>query len=43
MMAPIATVIVTVSVFTPIDRYRFQAVPLFALGAGLFLHSLFEY
>ena len=43
LVAPIATVIVTVSVFAPIDRYRFQAVPIFALCAGLFLDSLIEY
>ncbi len=41
--APIATVVVTVTVFVAIDRYRFQAVPIFALGAGLFLDALAEY
>jgi tetratricopeptide (TPR) repeat protein len=43
VMAPIATVIVVVSLFDAIDRFRFQAVPLFALGTGLFLEYLFEY
>jgi tetratricopeptide (TPR) repeat protein len=43
VMAPIATVIVTVTLFDSIDRFRFQAVPVFALGAGLFLEYLSEY
>ena len=43
LMAPIATVLVTVTLFDSIDRFRFQAVPLFALAAALFLEFLYEY
>ena len=43
LMIPVATVIATVTLFDSIDRYRFQAVPIFALGAGLFLEYLTEY
>jgi tetratricopeptide (TPR) repeat protein len=43
VLAPIATVVFIVSVFDAIDRFRFQAVPLFALGTGLFLEYLVEY
>ncbi|MBN2317464.1 MAG: glycosyltransferase family 39 protein [Acidobacteria bacterium] len=40
--APIATVLVTVCLFDSIDRFRFQAVPMFALGTGFFLEYLAE-
>ena len=43
LMPPIATVLIVVTLFDSIDRFRFQAVPLFALGAGLFLEYLSEY
>jgi 4-amino-4-deoxy-L-arabinose transferase-like glycosyltransferase len=43
LFAPIATAIVTVSIIAPIGRYRFHSVPMFALGAGLFLENLCLY
>lgn len=41
VVAPIAVTVVTVSVFFVEDRYRFHAVPMLALGAGLFLEDLY--
>lgn len=43
LIPPMATVLVTVTFFDSIDRFRFQAVPLFALGTGVFLEYLYEY
>jgi 4-amino-4-deoxy-L-arabinose transferase-like glycosyltransferase len=43
LMAPIATMLITVILFDSIDRFRFQAVPIFALAAALFLEFLYEY
>jgi 4-amino-4-deoxy-L-arabinose transferase-like glycosyltransferase len=40
VVGPIFVVAVTVAIFFAEDRFRFQAVPMFALGAGLFLDDL---
>lgn len=43
VIAPIAATVVTVSVFFVEDRYRFHAVPMLALGAGLLLEDLYAW
>jgi len=40
VMAPIVVAAATVAVFFSEDRFRFHAVPMLALGAGLFLEDL---
>jgi tetratricopeptide (TPR) repeat protein len=41
VIAPIAATAATVAVFFAEDRFRFHAVPMLALGAGLFLDDLY--
>jgi tetratricopeptide (TPR) repeat protein len=41
LLAPVACTLVTVTVFFPEDRFRFHAVPALAVGAGLFLETLY--
>lgn len=43
VIAPIAVTAATVAVFFAEDRFRFHAVPMLALGAGLFLDDLYQW
>jgi hypothetical protein len=43
VIAPIAVAAATVAVFFSEDRFRFHAVPMLALGAGVFLEQLYNW
>jgi hypothetical protein len=43
VIAPIAVAAVTVAVFFSEDRFRFHAVPMLALGAGMFLEQIYSW
>jgi len=43
VIAPIFVAVATVAVFFSEDRFRFHAVPMLALGAGVFLEQLYSW
>ncbi len=43
VIAPVAVAAATVAVFFSEDRFRFHAVPMLALGAGVFLEQLYTW